>query len=78
MNDEEKKAFLKKMGYGGSALATVTGASEAEKKQKARIDNRVDRDDLLATGRIFGVLPKVEKTPSFEEYLQQQEGKDEI
>lgn len=71
MNDDEKKAFLKKLGYGGSALAAVTG--KQERTPKIRTDNRVDRDELLAAGKIFGVLPKVEKTPSFEEYLQQEE-----
>jgi hypothetical protein len=70
MDETEKKAFLKKMGFGGSALAAFT--KDEDKKKKEKTANRVDRDDLLAVARIFNMHPNGNKAkiPTLEEHLE--------
>ena len=59
MNEEEKKAFLKQMGYSGSALRTET---IVPKPTKEKVDNVVDKNELLGLNRIFNPpIPKTKK-----------------
>jgi hypothetical protein len=64
MNEEEKKAFLRKMGYSGSCLRN----DEIKKSEKK--DNRFDKSELLALSRKFDVVPNnVQKQQSLSEFL---------
>lgn len=59
MNDEEKMAFLRKMGYGGSCVRTVQGLkNDFPKKRKLFSDNEVAVEDLKLADRLMN--PKTE------------------
>lgn len=76
MDEAEKKAFLKKMGFGGSALAAIS--KDEDKKKKEKVDNRVDRSELLAVARIFNMHPNGNKpkTQTLEEHLEKSKDTD--
>jgi len=71
MNDEEKKAFLKKMGYAGSSMRAVEEDIKNNKKKKettGSIDDdlpkgHVYKSELLALNRIFNQRPDGPKKP---------------
>lgn len=71
MNDEEKKAFLKKMGYAGSSMRAVDEDIKKSKKKKettGSIDDdlpkgHVYKSELLALNRIFNQRPSVPDRP---------------
>lgn len=57
MTEVEKKKFLKTMGYSGSCMhKTVENPKAVEKK---KVDNHVDKSELLALHKIFN-QPKKE------------------
>jgi hypothetical protein len=68
MNDEEKKAFLRKMGYAGSSMRTAEESIIKKKKKVGTGDDdlpkgHVYKSDLLALNRIFNQRPAVPNRP---------------
>ena len=70
MNDAEKKAFLKKMGYAGSSMKAVE--EDIKKRKKKETTGSIDDDlpkghvyksELLALGRIFNQKPNIPDRP---------------
>lgn len=62
MNDEEKRAFLKKMGYAGSSMRAAEETIIKKKKPVAAGEDDLPRghvykSDLLALNRIFNQRP---------------------
>ena len=55
MNEQEKKDFLKRMGYGGSTPAPtrVPAKTETYKKPKPKVNNWVEKSDLMNLYHIF-------------------------
>ena len=52
MTEDEKKAFLKRMGYSGSCLHNDVASPQRKEKEK-RKDNLVDKEELLKLNRLF-------------------------
>ena len=68
MNDEEKKAFLKKMGYAGSSMRIAEETIIKKKKKVGTVDDdlpkgHVYKSDLLALNRIFNQKPNGPSRP---------------
>lgn len=68
MNDDEKKAFLRKMGYAGSCMRTAEETIIKKKKKVAAGEDdlpkgHVYKSDLLALNRIFNQRPNVPERP---------------
>ena len=71
MDDKERLAFLKKMGFSVGRIHT-----EKEEKKQRRTDTRVDKSDLIAMARKFDVVPTPKKAQTFEEFVKEEEDKD--
>ena len=71
MNDEEKKAFLRKMGYAGSCMKAAEEVMKKKKKAELGGDglpkNHVYKSDLLALNRIFNQKPHIPDRPEIYE-----------
>lgn len=74
MDDAEKKAFLKKMGYAGSSMKAVE--EDIKKRKKKETTGSIDDDlpkghvyksDLLALNRIFNQKPNIPDRPEIYE-----------
>lgn len=58
MNDEDKVAFLKKMGYGGAPVRSVMGLKNEFPKRAKRCDNEVSVEDLKFADRLMNPSEK--------------------
>lgn len=68
MNEDEKKAFLKKMGMSGSILTHES----LNTKKKEKKDNRIDRSELMYLARKFNVHPDAKNKPkTLTEFLEE-------
>jgi hypothetical protein len=68
MDQKEKLKFLKKMGFQISRLEPT----EEEIKNKGKVNNRVDRSEILAIARTFDVIPEKKKQQNLEAFLQKE------
>ena len=69
MDDKEKLAFLKKMGFSVGRLNNTE-----EEKKRQRQNNRFDKSDIIALAKIFNVTSEPKKPQTFEEFAKKEEG----
>jgi hypothetical protein len=77
MDEKETAKFLKSMGFAPGALRDTS--QDKVGSNKPRLDNRVDKADLLALARKFDVAPgksaaAAPKEQTLEEFLKKEEG----
>lgn len=53
MDDEQKRAFLKSMGYPAGSMGKIRIPTATEKKTKSAQDLYADKQELLALNRIL-------------------------
>jgi len=75
MNDEEKIAFLKKMGFAGSVLreSAPTSKKKMTSKEEAYY---ADKKELLQLGRIFSIQKAVVPQKSLNEFLEEESARE--
>lgn len=53
MNDEEKRKFIKQMGYGGAPVRSALGLKNDFPKRAKRYDNEVSVEDLRFADKLM-------------------------
>jgi len=74
MDDKERLAFLKQIGF---SVGRIHTEKEEKKAKQQRIDTRVEKSDLMALARKFDVAPTPKKAQTFEEFVKEEEGKND-
>lgn len=69
MDEKERLEFLRRMGLPVGRL----GKTDEEIRRRTRVDNRVEKSDLLALAKTFDVLPERKKPQSLDEFLKEEE-----
>jgi hypothetical protein len=70
MNEKDKIAFLRKMGYGGSSLRMAMGykdkAVNKDRRPETLMKNHVDKEELLNLKRLFNPpIPEKKERPNY-------------
>ena len=69
MNEQEKKAFLKKMGYSGSLVRSMDLSEEKPRKKDVQIE------DISAARKLYNIFnaKNYKEVETFEQFAQKEE-----